>query len=89
MSGGIDEIQLEGLAIALVFDGDRGGLDGDSAFAFEIHRVEHLVSRFTIGDGLGGLQQTIGKRALAVVDVRDDGEVAYGHGWISRPLAPN
>ena len=42
--------------------------------------VQQLLAGLALGDRPGQLQQPIGQRALAVVDVRDDGEVADVHG---------
>ena len=52
------------------------GLDGDAAFALEVHRVEVLGAHVTGVDGLGELEDAVAQRALAVVDVGDDREVA-------------
>ena len=41
---------------------------------------QHLRAGFPGADGLGGLHEAVGQGALAVVDVRDDGEVADVHG---------
>lgn len=57
-------------------DGDGGSLDGDAAFAFQIHRIEDLLFGFARGDSVGGLKQAIGEGALAVIDVGDDAEVS-------------
>ena len=50
-------------------------LDGDAAFLLEIHRVEQLILHFPVGDGAGAMQQTVGKRRLPVVDVRNNAEI--------------
>src|SRR5207248_1222100 len=63
-------------ALVLVIDGDGVHLDGDAAFAFEVHVVEDLVAEVARGDGPGLEQELVGEGALAVVDVGDDGEVA-------------
>ena len=60
-------------------------LDGDSLLALEIHRVEHLAHHLPRVDRVGLLEQAVRERRLAVVDVRDDREVAQarlgdGHG---------
>ena len=59
-------------------------LDGDAAFAFEVHVVEDLVAKIARGDGAGLEEELIGQGAFAVVDVGDDGVVAdelrIGHG---------
>jgi hypothetical protein len=75
----VDEVQLVGLALVDVLDGDRGTLDGDPALSLEIHRIQHLVLARPVIDRLGRMQQPIGEGALAMVDVRDDGEVADLH----------
>ena len=59
-----------------VFHGDRVGFDGDAALAFEVHGVEELLLSLAFLNRPGGLQQTVGERGLAVVDVGDDAEVA-------------
>jgi len=78
VAGGVDEVQLIGFAVlGLVHHADGVGFDGDAAFAFEVHGVEDLRLHFTGGDGAGKFEQAIGEGGLAVVDVRDDREVAY------------
>ncbi len=42
----------------------------------KIHRVQQLLLHFALGDGAGAFQQAVGQRALAVIDVRDDAEIA-------------
>ena len=54
---------------------DALGLDGDAALALEVHRVEHLRRHFALAQRAGQLQQPVGQRGLAVVDVRDDAEI--------------
>ena len=39
--------------------------------------VEHLLLHLAFFDGAGQFQKTISKGGLAVVDVGDDGEIAY------------
>ena len=50
-------------------------LDRDAALALEIHAVEHLRLHLARLQRAGHLEKTVGQRRLAVVDVRDDGEV--------------
>ena len=85
VAGRVDEVQLVGLAVArLVEDAHRLGLDRDPALALEVHRIEHLGAHRARVDGLRHLQDAIGERRLAVVDVRDDREIPdvrlIGHG---------
>src|SRR5262245_10995717 len=51
-------------------------LDRDATFAFEVHRIENLILHFPIGDRAGTMQQSIRQRCLAMIDVRDDAEIA-------------
>ncbi len=77
VAGGVDQVQHIGFAvIGLVVQAHRLGLDGDAALALDIHAVEHLLGHFPLGEAAGGLDQPVGKRRLAVVDVGHDREVA-------------
>jgi hypothetical protein len=51
-------------------------LDRDALLALEVHRVEELLLHLALLDRLRVLEQAVGKGRLAVVDVRDDAEVA-------------
>ena len=70
--GRVDQVQL----VALPHDADGLRLDRDAALALEIHRVEQLLAHLPARDGVGHLEDAVGQRRLAVVDVRDDREVA-------------
>ena len=70
--------------------GQRHGvhLDRDAALALEVHGVEHLLAHLALGDRARDLEQAVGQRRLAVIDVRDDAEIAnvrspfrYGAGF--------
>jgi hypothetical protein len=50
-------------------------LDGDAALLLELHAVEQLRLLLAIRDHAGDLEDAVGQRALAVVDVRDDAEI--------------
>jgi 6,7-dimethyl-8-ribityllumazine synthase len=50
-------------------------LNGDAAFALEIHGVEHLLHHLPLGKGPGGFEKTVSQSALAVVDMRNDREI--------------
>ena len=77
VAGGVDQIEDVILAVArLVFEPDGLRLDRDAALALDIHRVEHLFLHLAQLEPAGELDQPVGKRGLAVVDMRDDGEVA-------------
>ncbi len=68
---GVDEMQH---VVAMVHSHVLG-LDGDAAFAFDVHRVEILGPHEAGVDRPGQLQNAVGKRRLAVINVADDGEV--------------
>ena len=55
-------------------DPDVLGLDGDAAFAFDVHRVEVLGAHEARVDGAGDLEDAVRQRGLAVIDVRDDAD---------------
>ncbi len=59
-------------------------LDGDAALFLDIHVVEHLRRHLALGKAAGDLDQPVGERRFAMVDMRDDGEIAdvleVGHG---------
>ena len=76
---GVDKVQRVWHVVLHVLDADGRGFDRDAAFTFQIHRVEHLGFGLTIRDRAGGLQQSIGQGALAVINVGDDGKVANRH----------
>src|SRR5690606_24205844 len=58
--------------------------DGDAAFLFEIVRVHHAFGDALVFTERAGLfQELVDKRGLAMVDVRDDRDIADGHGLIS------
>ena len=73
---GIDQVQLVDLIVQGVIDRDRPSLDGDPAFALEVHVVEQLLAELARGDRPRLQQELVRQRALAVIDVRDDREVA-------------
>jgi len=52
-------------------------LDRDPALPLEIHRVEDLRFHLARLQRPGQLEEAVGQRRLAVVDVRDDRKVAY------------
>ena len=76
MARGVDEIQLIGLAVAgLVAQGHALRLDGDAAFALQIHGIQHLFRHLAILQPAAELDEAIGQRRFAVIDMGDDGEI--------------
>ena len=72
---GVDEVQPVGLASAVVEHLYRVALDGDALLLLEVHVVEDLVLHVAFAERPGEFQQPVGKRALAVVDMRYYAEV--------------
>ena len=64
-------------------------LDRDATLALDIHAIEQLVAEFALAHGAGRLDQAVGECRLAVVDMRDDREIAnmreVGHGAPESP----
>ena len=77
MAGRIHQIEDVVLAVlGLVVETHRLRLDGDAALALDIHRIEHLLDHVARGDRSGLLDQAVGERRFAVVDMGDDREIA-------------
>ena len=77
MSRGVDEVELvDGTVGRLVQQRRRLRLDGDAALAFQVHRIEHLAVHFTVGQAAQAVDQPVGQRGFAMVDVGNDGKVA-------------
>ncbi len=76
MPGRVDQVELVGLPVPRgVRQADGVGLDRDPALALEVHRVEDLVAEVPRRHRPAALDQAVGERRLAVVDVGDDAEV--------------
>ena len=78
VAGRVDQVELVILAVlGAVMQANAFGLDGDAALLFEVHRIEDLRGHLAQAERAGQLEQAVGQGGLAVVDVRDDAEVAY------------
>ena len=76
VAGSVDEVQLVDFAIVgAIVEPNGVGFDGDAALAFQVHGIEDLLHHFALRKRAGDLQQAIRQRGLAVVDVRNDGEI--------------
>jgi hypothetical protein len=76
VAGCVDQVELVGLAVVRgVHHADGVGLDGDAAFALQIHGVEHLRLHFAGSERSGQLQQAVGERGFPMVNMGDDREV--------------
>ena len=77
VAGRVDQVEDVLLAVLrLVVQPDRVRLDRDAALALEVHVVEDLGFHLARLQGAGEFEEAVGQRRLAVVDVRDDGEIA-------------
>ncbi len=77
VAGRVDQVEDVVLAVARAVIEPHGlRLDGDAALALDVHGIEHLLHHLALGEPAGRLDQPVGQRRLAVVDMRDDGEVA-------------
>ena len=78
----VDEVQLVFIAVAgAIEQAYRMGLDGDAALALEVHRIEHLLRHLALGERARHLEQPVGQRGLAVVDVGHNRKVADVSGF--------
>jgi hypothetical protein len=59
-----------------VGEADGLALDGDPAFALDIHRIEKLVVKVPVRNDVGGLDQAIAESRLAVVDMGNNTEIS-------------
>ncbi len=77
VAGGVNEVQLVlDTVFGGVVQGNAVGLDGDPAFTLKVHGVQDLGFHFTLGKAAAHLDESIGQRRLAMVNVGDDGEIA-------------
>ena len=77
MARRVDEVELVLLPVAgLVMKPHRLRLDRDAALALDVHAVEHLILHLALRERARALDEPVGDRRLAVVDMRDDREIA-------------
>ena len=77
VAGRVDQIQLIQIAVVgLVIQAHGVRFDGDAALALQVHGVEHLLHHLALRERAGDFEQTVGQRRFAVIDVRDDREIA-------------
>ncbi len=75
----VDEVQLVVGAVAgTVLERHALRLDRDAALALQVHRVQDLLLHLALLEAAAQLDQAVGERGLAMVDVRDDREIANG-----------
>ena len=72
----INEVQQIVLTVrGAVVERNRIALDGNAPFTLDIHRVEHLVAELTLRNAITGLDQSIGQRRLAVINMGDNAKI--------------
>ncbi len=77
MAGRVHEVELIGLAVARgVVEAHGLRLDGDPALLLDVHVIKHLLGHLAIGQPSAMLDQPIGKRRLAMIDMGNDTEIA-------------
>ena len=77
MARRVDEVQHILLPVVRrIVEAHGAGLDGDAALALEVHVVEHLILHLALVDRAALLEQPVGQRGLAVVNVRHNGKIA-------------
>ena len=77
MAGRVDQVELVRLPVfGGVGQGDGIRLDRDPTLPLEVHGVEDLVAEVAVFHPAAALDEAVGERRLAVVDVGDDAEVA-------------
>ena len=73
----VHQVQHIGFAVLRRIGQAHGlGLDGDAALFLDVHRVEHLFLHLTVGQAAAMLDEAVGQRRLAMVDMGDDREIA-------------
>ena len=77
VAGRVHEVEDIGLAVlGPVFEPHRLRLDGDAALALDVHGIEHLLDHVALRHRPGLLDEPVGERRLAMVDMGDDREVS-------------
>ncbi len=77
MAGGVDQVEHIVLTVSRgVVDAHGVGLDGDAAFAFDVHAVEQLGLHVAVFHRARLLDEPVSERRFPVVDVGHDGEIA-------------
>ncbi len=77
MSRRIDKIQNILLTIfGFIGQGNGIAFNGDAAFPFDVHIVQHLILKISFIADTGKLDQTVGQGGLAVIYMGDNAEVS-------------
>jgi hypothetical protein len=77
VTGRIHEVEdVRFPVLGFVFEAHRLRLDGDPALALYVHGIEHLLDHVALRHRPGLLDEPVGERRLAMVDMGDDREVS-------------
>jgi hypothetical protein len=77
VAGGVHQVELVGLAVLRgVVEAHGLRLDGDAALALDVHVIKDLLGHLARGQAAGELDQPVGQRRLAMVDMGDDRKIA-------------
>ena len=76
MSRGVDQVEILDLAVTrLVTQGCGLCLDGDAALALDLHRVKNLGLHLAVRETAAEVDDTIGQRRFAMVDMGNNGKI--------------
>ena len=76
VAGRIDEVELVVTVAAVVVHAHGLSFDGDPSLTFQVHLVHELLGHVTRAHRFRELEEAVGERGLAVVNVSDDAEVS-------------
>ena len=75
VAGRVDQIQFVRLAFIFEIDRDGTGFDRNASFPLDVQIVEDLLFELPLSNRSRLKQKLIGERALAVVNMGNDGKV--------------
>ena len=88
MSGRVDEVEVIRAAVSSdVAQSSRLCLDGDSSLTLDVHRVEDLRLHFAVGEATTALDESVGERGLAMIDVGNDRKVTDVIHWTAGAIS--
>ena len=75
--GGLSDREMDEQVLdSMDIERDTLRLDGDTALAFDIHGVEHLLVHLAVAQAAAVLNEPVSEGGFTVIDMGDDGEVA-------------
>ena len=77
MSRCVNDIELIGNPVLRIKKKRHAlGLDSDTSFLLNIHRIEHLVLHFAVGQAATQLDKAIGQGRFPVIDMGNNREIS-------------